>query len=262
MEGLEILQEIKNVEEEIGFQNYQIDALKNLKETSQVFLRVNNFSLGEEPDFREYTEDQFIEYFETNTNSEILEKFDQLNIRQEFRSNMSQVYKSNTNNSKILIYFLPSAQKKAGVDTVKSFCKLVVLLGCNEGVIISETELTTKAMEELDCSNVSSTKAEGETIYNSISYVDDAFINIVDHCLSPKVLKIYSGSELEEFLKKNNLMGKELPRILVNDPVSKFYRAKIGDVSMMERKTGIKDSIINQQLTYRMVVHSVSKQKK
>ena len=64
------------------------------------------------------------------------------------------------------------------------------------------------------------------------------------------------------FLKKNNLTGKELPRIMVTDPISKFYRARIGDVIMMKRKTGIRNTLVNQQIVFRTVVHSVIKQKK
>lgn len=83
MSDLQILEEIENVEETFGFQNFEIDALKNLKETSQVFLRVNDFDLGKEPDFREYTEDQFISFFEKNSNEEILKKsFDESCKRQ------------------------------------------------------------------------------------------------------------------------------------------------------------------------------------
>ena len=202
MSELQILEEIENAEETFGFQNFEIDALKNLKETSQVFLKVNNFDLGKEPDFREYTEDQFISFFEKNPNEEILKKFDQLNVKQDFRSSMTQIYKSKNSESNIIIFFLPTSQQKAGVgiDVIKTFCKLIVLLDCQEGVIISEKQLTSRSRELLESANVKSFCRDN--IYNIISYTDDTFINVVDHCLSPEVLKIYTGEDLDEFFKK------------------------------------------------------------
>ena len=42
-----------------------IDYLKSLKETSQTFLQVNDFVIPE-PDFGDFTEEDFIEYLEEN----------------------------------------------------------------------------------------------------------------------------------------------------------------------------------------------------
>ena len=259
MDGLEILVE----REEVEFQNLEpeidIDYLKNLKETSQVFINKNNF-IDNDPDFREMTEDRFIEYISSNTNKEILEKFDELNVTEDFRSTMSQIYESQEKN-RIFIFFAPTSSQRAnvGIDTIKTFCKLVVLLNCNEGVMITEKPLTSRSRELLESSNVKSFTREN--IYNIISYVDDMFINVVDHCLSPKVLKIYSGKELEDFLKKEKLNSKELPRMMVSDPIAKFYRARIGDIFMMQRKRGNKDILVNEQIVYRVVVHSIAKKK-
>ena len=249
MEGLEVLVE----RQETDFQNTEpdldIDYLKNLKETSQVFINKNNFN-ETDPDFKEMTEDQFIEYIGSNSNKEILEKFDELNVTEDFRSSMSQIYHSNKEKSKIFIFFVPTSSQKSnvGIDTIKTFCRLVILLNCNEGVMISEKPLTSKSRELLESSNVKSFTREN--IYNIISYVDDMFINVVDHCLSPKVLKIYSGKELESFLEEEQLNPKDLPRMMVSDPIAKFYRARVGDVIMMQRKTGNKDTLINEQIIF------------
>ena len=260
MEGLEVLVE----RQETDFQNTEpdldIDYLKNLKETSQVFINKNNFK-DTDPDFKEMTEDQFIEYIGSNSNKEILEKFDELNVAEDFRSSMSQIYHSNKEKSKIFIFFVPTSSQKSnvGIDTIKTFCRLVILLNCNEGVMISEKPLTSKSRELLESSNVKSFTREN--IYNIISYVDDMFINVVDHCLSPKVLKIYSGKELESFLEEEQLNPKDLPRMMVSDPIAKFYRARVGDVIMMQRKTGNKDTLINEQIIYRIVVYAIAKKK-
>ncbi len=238
-----------------------IDYLKSLKETSQIFLRVNDFVIPE-PDFRDFTEEEFIEYFEENTNQEILKKFNNHNIPEDFRSSMSQVYKSKDGKNNIFIYFLPTSSQKTnvGIDVIKSFCKLIVLLGCNEGVMISEKPLTSKSRESLESSNIKSDCGR-EEIYNVISYTDDMFINVVDHCLTPEVLKIYSGEELEEFLEKEGMKRSHFPKMIISDPIAKFYRARVGDVIKMKRKTGNRDTLINEQIVYRVVIYGITKKK-
>lgn len=260
MEGLEILVERKDLDFDELEERLDIDYLKNLKETSQYFLKENDF-IDNDPDFRTFTEEQFINFYEKNQNDEVLQKMNDLNITEDFRSSMSQTYNSKDGTSKIFIFFLPTSPQKSnvGIDVVKTFCKLVILLGCNEGVMISEKPLTSKSRELLESSNIKSFTREN--IYNIINYVDEMFVNIVEHCLSPKVLKVYSGKELETFLEEEKINKNHLPKMIVSDPVAKFYRARVGDVVMMKRKTGNRDSLINEQIVYRTVVYGVTKKK-
>ena len=262
MDSLQILDDEEETYDTLERQDQpDIDYLKGLKETSQVFLRVNNFEL-EEPDFRDFTEEDFIEYFEDNVNQEILKKFNNLNIPEDFRSSMSNVYRSKDEKNSIFIYFLPTSTQKTnvGIDVIKSFCKLIVLLGCNEGVMISEKPLTSKSRESLESSNVKS-YCPRDQVYNVISYTDDMFINVVDHCLTPEVLKIYSGEELDAFLEKEKMNKNHFPKMIISDPIAKFYRARVGDVIMMKRKTGNRDTLINEQIVYRVIVYGITKKK-
>jgi len=262
MSDLQILDDEEESYEFMGKEEQpDIDYLKGLKETSQVFLRVNNFEI-DEPDFRDLTEEEFIEFMEENTNPEILKKFNSLNIPEDFRSSMSNVYRSKDEKNNIFIYFLPTSSQKTnvGIDVIKSFCKLIVLLGCNEGVMISEKPLTSKSRESVESSNVKS-YCPRDQVYNVISYTDDMFINVVDHCLTPEVLKIYSGEELEEFLEKEGMKRNHFPKMIISDPIAKFYRARVGDVIKMKRKTGNRDTLINEQIVYRAVVYGITKKK-
>ena len=260
MDDLEILVEEEQVTSAEQFDQPDIDYLKGLKETSQKFLTVNDFDM-KEPDFQDLTEEEFIKYFEDHTNQNILKKFEELNIPEDFRSSMSQVYKSRNDKSVIFVYFLPTSKQKTnvGIEIVKNFCKLIILLGCNEGIMISEKPLTSKSRESLESSNVQSYCRDN--IYNVISYTDDMFINVVDHCLTPEILKIYSGKELEDFLKEENINSRDLPRMIVSDPIAKFYRAKVGDVIKMKRKTGNRDTLINEQIVYRVIIYGMAKKK-
>lgn len=258
MEGLEILVEAK--EEDQDFKPYlNIEHLKGIKETSQIFLKVNDFDISDEPDFSDLTEEQFINYIESNNTGELVEKFKGL-FDENFRSMMSKIYTHNQTGNKILMFFLPTSESRAnvGVDSVHNFLKLIILLGCHEGVMISEKSLTSKAREMLESSNVKTRISED--VYNVISYVDEMFINIVDHCLSPKVLKIYTGKEIATFEKENKVESKFFPRMFINDPIAKFYRARVGDIIMMQRKTGTVNSLIREQIAYRKVVYAISKE--
>jgi len=262
MEGLKILAEIAEDEED-DIPYVDGDSLLELKITLQTFLRVNGFDYSKEPDFREMTEENFIKYYETNANGDVLEKFSDLNIRETFRSNLSDVYTHEESGKKIFVFFVPTSEVRTnvGIDTVKYFCKLIYLLGCNEGLMISEKDLTSRSRDLLDSSNVKGFY-EGEDIYNVIYYTDSTFISVVDHCLAPEILHIYSGKEVINFSKQHNINIKELPRIINTDPVVKFFRGKVGDVIKFKRKTGSENTLVNEQIVFRLVVHAGVTKKK
>ena len=261
MSGLKILVDVKEAEQK-ATNKIDIDHLFEIKKTSQSFLKVNGFDISSEPDFHDLTSEQFVEFIEKTIDMEVMEKINSVNFEEDFRSSMSKIYHHTKNNNKILMFFLPTPESKStvGVDVVKNFCKLIVYLDCNEGVIISEKSFSSGARKNLEASNIKNFCQEN--IYNVISYIDEKFINIVDHCLSPKVLKIYSGEELEKFEKENNVSRKEFPRILITDPIAKFHRARVGNVIEMVRKTGTMDTLVNEQLVYRLVIYSLNKSTK
>ena len=260
MDQLEVLVDVQDEEQE--FTPYiNIEHLKNIKEISQVFLKVNNYDISEEPDVSDLTEEQFISFVKGNTNETLVTKFKDM-FEENFRSIMSNIYKHKDSDDTILIFFLPTSESKStvGADIIKNFCKLVVLFGCNDGVLISEKDLSPTAKRDLENTNIKSNSREG--VYNVISYTDEKFINIVDHCLSPKVLKIFSGKELEDFETKNKVDSNLFPRMFVTDPVAKFYRARVGDVIMMKRKTGTTNTLIREQIVYRKVFYAIEKENK
>lgn len=263
MDIIEDFEEEEGENEQLFSQEYtDTVGLKIIKEISQDFLLENNYDLGKEPLFKDYTEEEFIKYIEKNSDPYIMKKFNESNIVENFRSSMSNIYIEKKTKTKMFIFFLPTSglSSSVGIDVVKKFSKLVLIFGCNEGVLISEKPLTSTSKGILEYSNI--TGEDRENVYNIMSYVDDEFFNITQHCLSPKVLKIYSGKELEEFLEKENLDPKNLPKITIDDPVVKFYRARIGDVIKMKRKTGIDNSLVNEQIVYRLVIHTQFKNKK
>ena len=49
--------------------------------------------------------------------------------------------------------------------------------------------------------------------------------------------------------------------MIISDPIAKFYRARVGDVIKMKRKTGNRDTLINEQIVYRVIIYGVVKKK-
>jgi len=76
--------------------------------------------------------------------------------------------------------------------------------------------------------------------------------DIREHNLVPKHI-VLNEQEKEELLKKYGISIRQLPRILVTDPVVKLLNAKVGDVIKIIRKS----ETAGETVYYRVVVKSV-----
>ncbi len=76
--------------------------------------------------------------------------------------------------------------------------------------------------------------------------------DIREHNLVPKHI-VLNEQEKEELLKKYGINIRQLPRILVTDPVVKLLNAKVGDVIKIIRKS----ETAGETVYYRVVVKSV-----
>ncbi|MCW1296484.1 MAG: DNA-directed RNA polymerase subunit H [Candidatus Parvarchaeota archaeon] len=74
-------------------------------------------------------------------------------------------------------------------------------------------------------------------------------LDLFAHIWVPKH-RIMSEEEKEELLKKYNITLQQLPRILVNDPICKELKAKVGDVIEIERDS----PTAGKAMYYRVVV--------
>lgn len=74
-------------------------------------------------------------------------------------------------------------------------------------------------------------------------------LDIERHTLVPKHL-ILNENEKEKLLKKYGIMLKQLPRILVSDPIIKIINGKVGDVVKIIRKS----PTAGESVYYRVVV--------
>lgn len=59
-------------------------------------------------------------------------------------------------------------------------------------------------------------------------------INLIDHVLVPKHI-VLSKEEADELIESYNIKTKDLKRMLVTDPVAKYYNLKKNDIVRIER---------------------------
>ena len=243
-----------------------IDYNHNLKEISQIYLKENGYELGDEPEVEKMSSKEFTKYIENKSNEDniILEKFEERNIDINLRSLLSNVY-SGKNQKKIFVFFLPTDhnKKNVGKNIITNFCYLMLALDCKEGLIITKKPLTSVCKDRLDCSNIS--PKSDPNIYNITCYVDSEFLPLCKHSLVPKVLKIYRyPDDVKKFQEENSMIDVEnFPRMVMNDPLVKFYRGSHKDIFKLERKIINEKNMLNTQIVYRIVTKSVlSKNKK
>lgn len=78
--------------------------------------------------------------------------------------------------------------------------------------------------------------------------LSEVIVNIIDHYLQPK-FKILKDDK-EKLYSEYNIKNKDIPRMLVTDPIARYYNAKIGDIFEIERYSGIS----GYSISYRIVI--------
>lgn len=229
--------------------------LERIKNTSFSFLEVNNYEYQEEKNhidsigFDAYLEEQspVLNNIEDDPSFKLHYK---RKIFNNIRSNMSNIYsKKDDKDSKILFFF---SSLPPNNSTLKFLCCLLIKLECKEAVILNEKTPSPSFIKS--CEKLNSSSNISEDVFNIIPYTDNKFIDISNHVYSPKILEIYRNSSVDEFLIKNNIKNKYIfPRILISDPLVKFYKCKKGDIIKFERESGIRDSLIDKEIFYRIV---------
>jgi len=79
--------------------------------------------------------------------------------------------------------------------------------------------------------------------------IDELLVVVIDHYLVPQHI-LLSPEEKENYLNTFNHQIRDMKKILVNDPISKFYGAKVGDMFKI-----IRPSITaGKDIDYRIVI--------
>ena len=126
------------------------------------------------------------------------------------------------------------------------------LMDCKEGVMISEKQMAPAAEKDLSRCNMNTSVTND--IYNVIFYNDGDFVNIVDHISFSKVLKVMrTDEEIDSFVAENNIKIDKIPSVEMDDPMVKFYRARLGNVFELERPVLIDNMMLDREMCYRIV---------
>ncbi|KAM7524448.1 hypothetical protein LguiA_014350 [Lonicera macranthoides] len=105
-------------------------------------------------------------------------------------------------------------------------------------IIVVQNKITNQAMKETE---LFSFKVE-------IFQITDLLVNITKHVLKPKH-RVLTDGEKKKLLKKYNLEEKQLPRMMLNDAISKYYglqKGQVVEISYNGESTGL-------HVTYRCV---------
>ncbi|CAK8533983.1 unnamed protein product [Lathyrus sativus] len=169
--------------------------------------------------------------------------------RQEFKSNFSDhmkredlfINKSHKNDpsDKISVFFVNDA--KIGVKTVRGIIQRMLTENVFRGVLICQNPLShygRAAVSEM------ASKCRLEVFLE-----DELLVNITMHYLVPPH-QVLTDAEKKALLNKYTVKETQLPRILMTDPIAKYYGLKRGQVVRIIRPS----ETAGRYVTYRYVV--------
>jgi DNA-directed RNA polymerase I, II, and III subunit RPABC1 len=105
-------------------------------------------------------------------------------------------------------------------------------------IVIFETKFTSSVQEYIG-------KAE-------VFYFHDFFCNVIEYFLVPKH-EILTEEETKELIQRNRLDVNTLPWISYEDPIVRYYGAKVGQIIRITRETLIQETTVDEYITYRIV---------
>jgi DNA-directed RNA polymerase subunit H (RpoH/RPB5) len=257
--SFQILKDFNEEAEYIQGSEEDVDYNQNLKAISQLYLLENGFSLGKEKLVEDMSKEEFVKMMEERSEDEdnqLIQRFEKYNIEVNLRTLMSNIYEGKDGKN-IFVFFIPTGNSKSvGINFISMFYYLLISLDCKIGLLVSKKPLTPESMKKIHAVNVY--PEDDKEIYNIDYYIDQNFLPLCKHSLIPKVLKIYRyPEEVKNFMKENDDVDvSKFPRMILSDPLVKFYRGKSRDIFMLERKNINEKNILSTQIIYRVVVNS------
>jgi DNA-directed RNA polymerase subunit H (RpoH/RPB5) len=167
----------------------------------------------------------------------------------------NEIYKIKLDNPEVYynksagnIYYIKILnQKITGISKNSNIGDFIYSLKTAPKLIIA-SNITNKAYQQLQ-----------EEFPNSEVFTEaELMIDLVSHIAVPKH-EILSDEETEIFLKDYIAKKREIPKIFLSDPVSKYFNAKVGQIFRIIRPS----EVAGQSIYYRMVIKaSLSDEKK
>ena len=220
--------------------------------TLESFLRVNGYE-NTNPSYEDLDQDEFFKKIKDTfmANKELVDVMGEL--RRDYRALLSGIFNHKTApNKRIFVYFCSTLNDNM-TSRVQEFLRILCnIKDCKNGVIITDRDLSAGAKKELN--NVKDYNCpDSHDVYNIKMFTDKTFIDIVNSNFVPKVLKIMSIEEAKKFCQDNRIKEVKLIKTIVDEPLCSFYMAKIGNIMLIERETGIESNILKTQLVFKYV---------
>lgn len=220
--------------------------------TLDSFLNVNGY-VNTNPSYEDLEQDEFFKKIKDTfmSNKELVDVIKDL--KKDYRALMSGIFNHKTTpNKRIFVYFCSTLDDNM-TARVQEFLRILCdIKDCKNGVIITDRDLSSGAKKELN--NVKDYDCpDSFDVYNIKMFTDKTFIDIVNSNFVPKVLKIMTIEEAKKFCDENRIKNTKLSKTIVDDPLCSFYMAKIGNIMVLERETGIESNILKTQIVYKYV---------
>mgnify|MGYP000486275521 FL=1 len=214
------------------------------------FLKANGY-VNTNPDYNDLDQEEFFDQLKNTftSNAELVEVMGDI---KDYRLLMSGIFNHSTSDKRIFVYFCSTLGDNM-TSRVQEFLRILCNVNnCKNGIIITDRDLSPGAKKELN--NVKDYNCpDSYDVYNIKIFTDKTFIDIVNNNYVPKILKIYTTEEAKKFCEENRIKENKLMKIIVDDPLCSFHMVKIGNISELERETGIESDILRTQRIFRYV---------
>lgn len=131
--------------------------------------------------------------------------------------------------SNMVTYVYFCKEDKSGIKSYKNVVKFINENECNSVIFIYKSNITIFAKNEFE-------KLSKEQIQIEIFSESQLQFNITKHYLVPKH-ELLSNEEKSRVLKELRCDLKSLPVIMLNDPISRYYNFKRGQMIKITRKS-------------------------
>lgn len=149
------------------------------------------------------------------------------------------IHKENDKNDKLYVFFSQNLNK-VGIKIISRYMDEMKNNNVNKSIIIVKEEITSFAKNMF---------IEEENLQIEYFKENELYIDITEHELVPSYT-LLTEDEKRELLKIYNIKDRELPKIMANDPISRFYGAKKGKVFKIIRQ----NETCGKSVYYRIVV--------
>jgi len=216
------------------YDNTLTSRLFKIKKIQVEMIQDRGFPILDEVNLFSYNVDNFLSVYSTLAKSR----------GTTIRASLSKFYQQTNGNHIYVFYPETSEGKKYSIGQFKELILIVHSYPSIKNVmIVTEVSLNAKVQSELDDLN----------FYNiEVFLYEQLIINPTKHYLTPKHT-LLSKEESKKYLLENRINLKQLAILSINDPVVRYFGAKVGDIFRIDRINLAFEEIVNHQVVFKVV---------